>query len=116
MTPATLARLSGLLHHIPDARDLRILGADGTPSALHPAAAEVYAAVPELVEFARQRDADATGKTEAIRHHHADIAALYAALRFPASTHWPNVLARARRLADIDPGRTLDEDTEVRDG
>lgn len=105
-----LPRLHGLLHHLPDARDLRILGPDGLPSALHPAAAEVYASVPDLVEFARQRDADATGKTEVIRHHHADIAALYAALRLPASTPWPDVLARARRLAERDPARTLDDE------
>lgn len=113
MTP-NLPRLAGLLHHLPDARDLRVLGADDLPQALPWQAVEAYAAVAELVEFARQRDADATGKTEVIRHHHAEIAALYEALRLPASTPWPDVLARARSLAERDPARTLDG--EVGDG
>jgi len=102
-----LPRLAGLLHHLPDARDLRLVDADGVPHALPWQAVEVYAAVPELVEFVRQRGID-----DAIRRatKGATPADIREALRLPASTPWGDVLARARSLADRDPARTLDDE------
>ena len=179
-----LPRLAGLLHHLPDARDLRILGADNVPQALPWQAVEVYAAVPELVDIARENTAAAldltmgaipvdklrcplcgatvkwscgttdypTGRAHCemggnvsrrvgsgpvcmwrgtklvrvagevvaplpISHGlHGDgpksegEADIRLALRLPASTPWPDVLARARSLAERDPGRTLDDE------
>ena len=99
MTPATLARLAGQLHHLPDARDLRIVDADGTAHDLPWQAVEVYEAAPMVLGLA-EIGATLSGSVRD-------------ALRLPADTPWVDVLARARRLADLDPGRTLDDEAEV---
>ena len=52
MTPADLPRLSGQLHHLPDARNLRLLGADGVPQELPWQAVEVYEAAPMVLGLA----------------------------------------------------------------
>ena len=111
MTPTNLPRLAGLLHHLPDARDLRIAGPDGTAQALPWQAVEVYAAVPDLVDLAKLQAESNRGMRDAIALIMDDIRA---ALRLPASTPWVDVLARARSLAQTDPARTLDG--EVGDG
>lgn len=99
MTP-NLPRLAGLLHHLPDARDLRLVDAEGVPHDLPWQAVEVYAAAPMVLGLA-EIGATLSGSVRE-------------ALRLPDSTPWPDVLARARSLAERDPQRTLDG--EVGDG
>lgn len=94
MTPAELHRLAGQLHHLPDARDLRIVDADGTAHELPWQAVEVYEAVPALIETAQNY----RSACEVATGLHNDKAAIRDALGLPADAPWADVLERARLL------------------
>jgi hypothetical protein len=90
-----LIRLLGLLHRLPDSRDLRVLDGD-VVAPVDFLAEGLYSALPDILAAA----IEGTRAQAEIR----------AALGLPASTPLEAVLARCRRLAASDPERTLDED------